>query len=1368
MQIENKNMKVLFDSGASISLITQKGINLLPHVRTKPTNTKVWAANNQRIKLEGEADLFLKLRNPLKHRFIITKNNISGCHALIGTDIYPKLDSFFLTGIKDVGLALNLNGTSFTLLGNSNQNIKKYPNRPFSTSIFIIKPCHTIYAATAWKTTFKPDLTFFQTTRIPQYSYEVYKLLDEDFEIDETIRPISELHNGLLPDIEYADSDHERSIIFGTMLNNLDLSHLSHKHVTQLKSILNVFDKLFITTPEDPVGLIPNCIVPINTTPGEPIRSKARKFSPQVAKKIKTMNTSMLKRNIIEKSSSDWSNPVVLVKKPGSSTALRMCLDLRALNKRIRFDSYPVPDMKSILQSVSGYTIYTTLDISEAYFCMLIDPKDRFKLAYRTPDGLFQFCRLPFGILTGCALWNRAFQEILSDLGPNVQSYFDDLIIFSNDVDQHLHCLKATLLTLLNAGLRIKLSKCQFAKENVKFLGFQISADGSSPTPDGVTSVRALRRPETTKQLRSFLGAIGYFRDFIPSFAQLAVPLYDLTKKKSKFTWNEVANSAWETLKSVLSSDLILAPPNPNQRFYIATDATQTVIAAVLLQRRNGILKPIEYFSKRLKGAETRYHTNEIEGLAIFAAVKRWHHFLLMNNFTVMTDNSAMTYLFDRKEPCNARVARWQIYLATFSYNIIHVKGRDNHLADYLSRNVDHDLLNTLDQPTSPPTNVLLTISSSTENDNSIWLKIQPVELRQKQEAEPRYSNIIKYLEGKQLQKYPKARPKISCLSDFILNDAKVLCVVDHTKKVILLKPVIPNSLIPMVLSFIHDSVWAGHPSPRKTRDSAIDKFYWPTMINDSLIYAKSCIPCQKFFEITRYFPDNIGSNKIIPTFPNEALSIDIMYMQPAYNGDKYILSIMDMFSRFSIFYPLRNMYADTISNKIADYCCEFGFPKLIFTDDAANLSAAMSRNIFAALQVSHSVSIPYRHNPSMVERVHYPLKKALSILSQGVENSWPKYLKKATYALNTTTNGTLGCTPMEAYFFRQHNPQPNIGNISLNEDCDTDMLNEIKSLRETLIKLSIENKAKYVYDKNKYTKPTPELSINDKVMMKREVFLEGINRKMQPIRLGPWTVSEVSGSEITIRLIKQPDIIRRRHISHLAPFIDRPTNLRQQSNDIMLPPPTQKEPTTAIGDFRSQSLINKDSIIIVGIECHLRKAGGLSKVILETYPYGSPYSGKDTITNPDTDQLYNLLRARPPARREPGCCILKIPKTRGKKPIIANLTIQYFPGRASDDNGLQNLYISENQNKMDNVISKLIQNDTLATRNIWFSQAIDHMQQQLQDLRISPSTYYVPKYIGCGYLKDEQSPFWSIIQTLAARVDLKGIELIAIEKPKP
>ena len=313
-------MKVLFDSGSSVSLIAGKGAHFIPENLISPTSSNVWAANSQKLGVTGEATLAIELKDTIYHKFLITQNNISGCHALLGTDIFPKLDSFFLAGVRDLGASICMNDTIFPLNKNAKPNL----------SYMVLLGTNQVYKGN----------TYFI---ISSPSESINKLLDEDIDSTE-IMPITEIDNGCTPDIPSANSDEERNKLFSEMLQDLDLSHLEPHFRESVLKVMNSVKGLFITSPNDPVGLIPDCTVRIKTTKGEPIRAKQRKFSPLIAAKVKQLNLTMLSKGIIEMSNSHWANPVVLVHRPGASTSLRMCLDLRELNKRIKFDSYPIAD----------------------------------------------------------------------------------------------------------------------------------------------------------------------------------------------------------------------------------------------------------------------------------------------------------------------------------------------------------------------------------------------------------------------------------------------------------------------------------------------------------------------------------------------------------------------------------------------------------------------------------------------------------------------------------------------------------------------------------------------------------------------------------------------------------------------------------------------------------------------------------------------------------------------------------------------------------------------------------------------------------------------------------------------------------------
>ena len=314
------------------------------------------------------------------------------------------------------------------------------------------------------------------------------------------------------------------------------------------------------------------------------------------------------------------------------------------------------------------------------------------------------------------------------------------------------------------------------------------------------------------------------------------------------------------------------------------------------------------------------------------------------------------------------------------------------------------------------------------------------------------------------------------------------------------------------------------------------------------------------------------------------------------------------------------------------------------------------------------------------------------------------------------------------------------MGNCALNESCDPDLIDEIKELRIIIAETSENMKAEYIQKKNDNIHP-PIITPNEKVMMRRSALDPGINRKMQEIRSGPWLVTKVVNSEITISLLEHPSTTRIRHISHLAPFIDRPDHLVKPL--ITTPIPTnffKVDPSIIMGDFSSPGFLKPNSIVLVATECILRKASGLAGVLFRTFPYSSIYSGLSLIDKPDNQTLLAEMRKRPSARREPGTCKLKSPTTRKPGPTVANLTIQYCPGRPVNNNGVQNLYLEEHGEHLDNKTRKLIQNDTSQAREKWFREALSDLRTQLFAEGTPPSNIYIPKNIACGFSAGEHN----------------------------
>ena len=321
----------------------------------------------------------------------------------------------------------------------------------------------------------------------------------------------------------------------------------------------------------------------------------------------------MLSQNVIQRSTSPWASPVGLVKKKDGT--YRFCIDYRKLNLVTKQNANPLPRVDDLLDALNGYSIFSTLDLRSGYWQVSMCPEDREKTAFMTPHGLFEFLRMPYGLSTAPATFSRAISIVLSGLTyETCLCYFDDVIIFSKDMQQHCERLSTVLQRFRSQNMRVKASKCSFGCDNVVYLGHSVSKYGIHTDPSKIKAIQDLARPSTLEELRSFLGLAGYYRRFIPRFATITSPLTELTKKGVKFVWTENTESAFQHLKTCLCSAPILAYPNFDKPFILQTDASDFGLGAVLTQLdKSGHERVISYASRTLTGRERNYTAMEKE-----------------------------------------------------------------------------------------------------------------------------------------------------------------------------------------------------------------------------------------------------------------------------------------------------------------------------------------------------------------------------------------------------------------------------------------------------------------------------------------------------------------------------------------------------------------------------------------------------------------------------------------------------------------------------------------------------------------------------------------------------------------------------------
>ena len=456
---------------------------------------------------------------------------------------------------------------------------------------------------------------------------------------------------------------------------------LTEQQLLEAKTLVKEFEDIFTDKP----GITNLVEHTIHLTTSEPIRAKAYSVPHALKEQVDSELKMMLQTGIIEPSEAPYASPMVTVRKPDGS--VRICVDYRRLNKVSVFDPEPVPTAEDIFAKVKDDVIFSKFDLSKGYWQIPVRESDKDVTTFITHDGLYRFNVMPFGMMTAPATFSRMMRRLLEKM-RNVDNYLDDVLVHTKIWEAHLSTLREFFQRVRKANLTLNPAKCEIGVGQVRFLGHQLDKKGLSPVNELVNKILESSPPETVKQLRSFLGLVGYYRKFIPNFAELAVPLTDLTKKgcPHKLNWQEPQDKAFRTLKAYVASPPILKAPDFSRPFILQTDASDVGIGAILLQEgEDDIPHPIAFASKKLLDRERHYSTIERECLAIVWGIQKFQEFLYGSQFVLETDHQPLQYL-NRAQFQNGRLMRWALALQPYSLTIRAIKGRDNRGADFLSR----------------------------------------------------------------------------------------------------------------------------------------------------------------------------------------------------------------------------------------------------------------------------------------------------------------------------------------------------------------------------------------------------------------------------------------------------------------------------------------------------------------------------------------------------------------------------------------------------------------------------------------------------------------------------------------------------------
>ena len=880
---------------------------------------------------------------------------------------------------------------------------------------------------------------------------------------------------------------------------------------------------------------------------------------------------------LIRPTNSPHGAPVLFIKKKDGS--LRLCVDYRALNSITKKDRYPLPLTADLLDAPRRARVYTKIDLRTAYHLLRVAEGDEWKTAFRTRYGSYEWLVVVEGLTNAPAAFQHFMNDIFSDmLDVSVIVYLDDILIYSDNIEEHKKHVREVLRRLRKHGLYAKPEKCSFHSDSVDYLGFILSPEGLTMDEAKVKVIQEWPEPRRVKDVQSFLGFANFYRRFIDNYAKIVIPLTRLTRKSIPFQFSDQAREAFNNLKKAFTSAPILSHWIPEAPIIVETDASDYAVAAILSNvNSDQEVHPVAFYSRSLSTAELNYDTHDKELLAIFSAFKVWRHYLEgpPAPVDVVTDHKNLEY-FSTTRMLTRRQARWSEYLSQFNFIIRFRPGKLGAKPDALTRrwdvypkegDSDYASVNPQNfRPVFTQEQLASSLRASTLAEPVIRAAIVMDEVQLFKDIKSAYPDDS--LATQKLTEVNSGNPdsRWSINSDGLLCKDERIYVPDA------------NDLRLRVLQYKHDHILAGHFGQNKTIALIRRQFVWPGLRTFVISFCKSCTNCARA-KTPRHKPYGTLQQLPIPEQPWNSISMDFIEQLPESAGYTAILVIVDRLTKQTIFIPT---YDTITSPQLAELFVlhvfsKHGVPSHVTSDRGSEFVSHFFRSLAKALDMRlHFTSGYHPEGDGQTERMNQTLEQYLRIYCNYQQDNWSSLLPLAEFAYNNAPNATTGISP----FFANKGYHPNITvhpERDLTSNRARDFAVDLDQLHQELREHIAAAQQRYQGPADARRTPPPEFKIGQQVLVRAE-FLRTTrpSKKLSNKYDGPYEIIAKPGKQsFTLRL---PDSMRAVHpVFHVSQLkISDPNEI---PNRIQPPPPPiviEGEPEFEISEILDSKVDNR------------------------------------------------------------------------------------------------------------------------------------------------------------------------------------------------